>query len=335
MSDTDHQSLQPGDERAYEAMALAVQTNVAWLLTPFKSESVEVRLLRPDSAESFLLKFFYRVEDFIERCCRDYAEIMRQCALVPEIRGTPSGLLAQQIRQDVFRPVDAWLDDGNKFRRVYAEKKQRLSPQIIARFSEETKALIWMLIMGCLKAVGQQPERLRDYAAAKCFGVQVSLERQQMAWKAVEGTISKELEAAIRLPRALLEAVEKEAEEADQEAELRDEEEEKAAFSKLEGLRRRVRAEPVNASRVRIVAKAIGRIIFAVLAAVAGLLGVCCFGAVLQHSSDGNSGEAGRLFGLGLVLTVIAVVSWLLVRLLEPEKPLAEQIAELEQRLDG
>ena len=204
MSDTNHQSLQPGDERAYEAMAHAVETNVARLLSSFKSGSDGGGgLAGTGPGEPSLSRYLHRVEDFIERCCRDYAEIMRQCALVPEIRGTPSVLLAKQIRQDVFTPVDAWLNNGNEIRRVYAEKQQQLSPQIIALFREDTKELISELMVACLKSVGQQPERLLDYAAAKCFGAQVSLEHQRQAWESIHAVIAQEIGAAIRLVETL------------------------------------------------------------------------------------------------------------------------------------
>ena len=102
-------SLHQGDDRAYEAMAQAVQTRVSELLIPFKAAADADGLLKAMTAESFFQKFLIYADKFTDRCCQDYAKIMRQCALVPEVRGTPTLSLAREIRKDVFEPLDGIL----------------------------------------------------------------------------------------------------------------------------------------------------------------------------------------------------------------------------------
>ncbi len=111
MNNTDQRSFQPGDERAYEAIAQAAQKSVSELLIPFKAASDAEGLLRAMSTEEFFKRFIIYADKFTEGCCQDYAKIIRQCSMVPEIRGTPTTSLSKQVRAEVFEPLDGILTD--------------------------------------------------------------------------------------------------------------------------------------------------------------------------------------------------------------------------------
>jgi hypothetical protein len=106
---TSIQNLQPGDEHAYDAMAQAAQRSVSELLIPFKAASDAEGLLRAMSIEEFFTRFIVYADKFTNGCCQDFAKIMRQCADVAEIRGTPTLVVAKQIRAEVFEPFDGIL----------------------------------------------------------------------------------------------------------------------------------------------------------------------------------------------------------------------------------
>jgi hypothetical protein len=105
------QNLQSGDERAYDAMAQAAQKSVSELLIPFKAAPDAEGLLRAMSIEEFFRRFIVYADKFTDGCCQDYAKIMRQCAVVPEVRGTPTTTLAKQVRAEVFDTLDSILAD--------------------------------------------------------------------------------------------------------------------------------------------------------------------------------------------------------------------------------
>jgi hypothetical protein len=106
MSNTESTDLQQGDKHAYEAMAKATQTSVSELIEPFKTASNAEALLRVTSAEDFFQKFLIRADHFTDRCCQEYSKIVRECTIVPDVRGTPTTTLAKQIRAEVFEPLD-------------------------------------------------------------------------------------------------------------------------------------------------------------------------------------------------------------------------------------
>ena len=251
------QTFQPGDERAYEAMAQAARKSVSELLIPFKAAADAEGLLRAMSTEEFFKRFIVYADKFTDGCCQDYAKIMRQCAVVPEIRGTPTTSLAKQLRVEVFGPLDAVLTDyiqalrqleidlggvsselrdssmvdaamkgavigqlagglGSSGRTlgavnallqagVEAEKRLALLQQRLALL-KQAESMTFPKIVEYLKAVRELPERLLDYGCAKCFGGQISFERQQRALESISAGIAQELEAAIGLTLALPEA---------------------------------------------------------------------------------------------------------------------------------
>jgi len=102
-------ALQPGDVNAYDSLAEAAKTGVSELLIPFKEVANAEELLKTTSIEEFFRKFLVHADRFTESCCDQYAAIMRQCAVVPEVKGTPTLALAKEIRAQVFESLDAIL----------------------------------------------------------------------------------------------------------------------------------------------------------------------------------------------------------------------------------
>src|SRR5579862_7117749 len=101
MGSTSFENLQPGDERVYEALAEAMLTEMLELVNTLKpgagmsSPPKQMRLER-------FQKFMDAAEGFGKACCERAAKIMRQCAVVPEVRGTPTVVLAREIKTEVF-----------------------------------------------------------------------------------------------------------------------------------------------------------------------------------------------------------------------------------------
>lgn len=254
MGSTGLENLQPGDERAYEAMAQAVRAGVSGLLVPFKAAANAEALLRAMSIEEFFQKFLAFADKFSEGCCLDYAKIIRQCASVQEVRGTPTATLAKEVRKQVFENLDKILvsyiqavrqlgfemsivsaalteislsdaalrgaaigqlaggfgSSGKTLASLNAaiqagaeaEKKLVLLKQKI-ELLKQAQEMTLPKIKEYLEAVQDLPERLLDYGCAKCFGGQVSFDRQQSAVEAVQGDIRGEIETALQLVSGL------------------------------------------------------------------------------------------------------------------------------------
>ena len=257
MNDANTPNLRQGDDGAYDAMAKAAQASVGQLLTPFKAAANADALLKTMSSEDFFKKFLVYADQFSDVCCQEYAKIMRQCTLMPEIRGTPTLTLAKDIRKDVFEPLDGILvsyvealkqvgidlgavstqlhnssvtdaalkgaavgqvaggfgDSGktlgglNALMQAGAEAERKLALlQQRAELLKQAETMTLPKIVEYLKAVMKLPERLLDFGCAKCFGGQVSLERQQKATEEVMAAITPQLEAAMSLIQGLPEA---------------------------------------------------------------------------------------------------------------------------------
>jgi hypothetical protein len=247
-------NLRQGDERAYQAMATAIQTSMSELLVPFKEAASAEDLLKRKSIEQFFQEFLTHADRSTDKCCEQFATIMRQCALVPDVRGTPTLALAKEIRAQVFEPLDGVLisyvqalnqigmdlhsvsaelsassiinaamqgaavgqlagglrDSGktlgayNALRQVGAEAEKKLALfQERAGLERQAKSLPLLKIAAYLERVTKLPERLMDYGCARCFGGQVSLERQQAALEGVLDAIARELRPAVDLTLAI------------------------------------------------------------------------------------------------------------------------------------
>jgi hypothetical protein len=83
-----------------------------------------------------------------------------------------------------------------------AEKKLALF-QERAGLERQAKSLPLLKIAAYLERVTKLPERLMDYGCARCFGGQVSLERQQAALEGVLDAIARELRPAVDLTLAI------------------------------------------------------------------------------------------------------------------------------------
>jgi hypothetical protein len=257
MNPTETINLQPGDERAYAVMAQVAQSSVAELLIPFKAAADADTLLDTMSMEEFFQKFLVYADKFSDLCCQNYAKVMRQCALIGEVKGTPTIALAKEIRQQVFEPLDgllvSYIQILNKLgldlsqvsaelsgtsitdaalrgaavgqvaggfgssgktlgglnaliqAGVEAEKKLALLQQR-AELLRQAESITFPKIVEYLKAVADLPERLVDYGCARCFGGEVSLQRQQAALEGVQEAIERELAPALSLTLGLPEA---------------------------------------------------------------------------------------------------------------------------------
>ncbi len=93
-------------EDAYSQMAGAIQTGISELVAPFKEAGTADNLLRKSSVGDFFQTFLIHADRFSEKCCHQYAGIIRSNASIPDVRGTPTVSLAKQIRTEVFEPLD-------------------------------------------------------------------------------------------------------------------------------------------------------------------------------------------------------------------------------------
>jgi len=328
--------LHPGDERAYGATAQAIRANLTWLLIPLDSSFSAKTTKETSSLIIFCGRFLDRIEQFVERCCEDCAEIMRQCAVRPEVRGTPTASLAAEIRKEVFEPLDRAVMAGRDFIPKVADYQWRASLKSLtseesAHFQSKVPSLLPLMITASIKEANEHAERILDYTLAKTFGGQVSLERQQRAWTELRESIAKEVDTALR--RVPSRVGEKSV------AEL--EESKKAAVTKLEALLHRAGAlEKEHRGRIpfgRKLSKAARTVVAMVLVipgALAALVaGVCAIGGIYSLFDDPSVfGVFFRYGGAGLV---VAVVCFAVAGLIKPEKPLPEQIAAVEKEISA
>lgn len=109
MDDTPTPPPKNGDSPAYAAMAQAVQANLTDLLAPFNAAASAEQLLKKSSLEVFLQDFISHADRFAESCCQQFARIIREHAVNPEVLGKPTVVLAREIRADVFAGMDGIL----------------------------------------------------------------------------------------------------------------------------------------------------------------------------------------------------------------------------------
>ncbi len=330
--------LHPGDERAYAAMAQAILANITWLLGSFDASFSAKTAKQIGSLIAFCDAFLERNQQFVERCCEDCAEIVRQCAISPEVRGTPTASLAEEIRTEVFGAHDKALRDLRDQMPQFAARAREVALKLASR---ELSDYFWMkapsLIPQCITAfineASRQAEPLLDYALAKSFGGQVSLERQQRAWTEIRESISKEVEAALRrVPSRVGEKTIAELEET-----------RNVAAKKLEGLRQKARAlqksqvrHPLG-RRVLNTVRTIVAVILAIPGVLAGVFGLVSLGVPLYNwSQEGRlwEGDVPCLYS-GAGLLVIALVCFGVAGLIAPKKPLPEQLAEVEKEISS
>ncbi len=345
--DEDHPQVQlyPGDERAYAAMAQAIRANVTWLLSPFDASFSAKTAKEIGSLIAFCEGFLDRDQQFVERCCEDCAEIVRQCAISPEVRGTPAASLAEEIRTEVFGAHDKALRGMRDQMPECAALEKKVALKLASRelsdhFQRNAPSLILQCITAFINESSKQAEPLLAYALAKSFGGQVSLERQQRAWKEIQGSISKEVSAALR--RVPSRVGEKSV------AELEDSK--KAAAENLEGLRQKAKTvkkenkiRPALGRMALMVAKQVLRCIFVFVAfmlfsaAITGALIAlfCGIGVIYCLSEDPSQvGDFLRWAGIALAGGLIClVVAGLIKLIIAAERPLPAQIAEVEKEI--
>jgi ribosomal protein S8 len=90
----------------YTQIANVIRSNMARLLTPFKTAKNPATLLRIMRSEGFLSDFVNRADEFCRRSCSQAAKIVQERTLLSEIREMPTVELAEEIRDDVFDSLD-------------------------------------------------------------------------------------------------------------------------------------------------------------------------------------------------------------------------------------
>lgn len=214
MDSTGFQHLQPGDERAYEAMAQVAREAMAQFLSAFEVSTAI-------SAEQLVQRLLLDTERALDTCCRKTAKLVRQCATTTDVRGIPTVSLAGEIRNEVFKELDAYIQPLSALRpdlRVLAAtlKSDKGSARLHARLVlEQAKGKIIEARRGYLEIVEKVPEALLDYARARCFGSQISFERQSRVVETIRAWWEHELKCeatpgsnpneAIKRPLALVE----------------------------------------------------------------------------------------------------------------------------------
>jgi hypothetical protein len=201
---TSFQDLQPGDERAYDALAQVAREAMAGFLAASKIGADAGSLTAISGDAAFLNRFKELVQRRNEQseratvaCCRETAKIMRRCSIGTDVRAMSTISLAKEIRQEVFEPLDDYL-------KSLTELERNLDP-VISKLQEGC-TIPYSLMRGLrqggkmgsgdyLEIVKEVPERLLDYACARCFGSQVSLDRQDKALEPIHAWIEQELQA--------------------------------------------------------------------------------------------------------------------------------------------
>jgi hypothetical protein len=203
VGETSFPDLQPGDERAYDALAQVVRETMVEFLAASKVGTDAETLTAISADEPFIQRFKELVErrnaqteKAIEACCRETAKIMRRCCVGTDLRAMSTSSLAREIRQEVFGPLDEYL-------RRLTELEKNL--ELIISKLQEGSTIPSGIMHGWrqggelgsgdyLEMAKDVPERLIDYACARCFGSQVSFERQDKALEPIHAWIEQELQ---------------------------------------------------------------------------------------------------------------------------------------------
>ncbi len=146
-----------------------------------------------------------------------YVQVLKQLgldlgAVSAELRGSSvvdSALRGAAIGQVAggFGSSGKTLGTWNALVQAGAEAERKLAlMQQQAALLRQGESMTFPKILEYLNAVKKLPETLVDYGCAKCFGGQVSFERQQGALEGVLAAITPKLEAAISLTHELPEA---------------------------------------------------------------------------------------------------------------------------------
>lgn len=207
-------NIQTGDARAYEAMTAVVSSNLSIVLRPFKTVSDPKTALAVMMDETFLNAFLDSANQFCEQCCSQSSMIMRQCALVPEIRGLPTASLASEIRKEVFEPLDRL---ATKFEGLRAELDNLTVLLNAGRIDDPARRYQGMLLLrksqsliigGISEYLGKiegVAERLLDYCFARSFGAEISFERQHAAVESVQREIQEKINPIIQVLQGIRE----------------------------------------------------------------------------------------------------------------------------------
>jgi hypothetical protein len=194
MTDTDSTATcQQGDDRAYEAIAEVIRKNAEQLLSDFR-----VKIKESSSTEDCIREcgdFINSVKNFLGNSCEGCAKIIR--AANPELSGIPMVLLAKQIRQDVFQQLDESLTKTDSGLRECEEKQRGLSTAQVAELNLSARSTYPKVISGWMNLPKCYFEDLLDYACAKRFGSQVSLERQRQALESILRPVMAKIDVAI------------------------------------------------------------------------------------------------------------------------------------------
>src|SRR6267378_2533173 len=211
--DTSYRDLHEGDARAYEALPLAVRKAITELLLPLKG-FYRNDSLRNKSPTEFFQDFISHAEEFPKSCSEACAKIVAQSTVLPEIRAIPTSSLAKEIRQAAFEKLDHQLGLMTQLQTIMEDHQKRcqsnkLDGLMLAQgqsILEQGHAASIQSIGEYLPMVKELTEHVLDYCCARCFGGQVSLERQQIALESIQSAIAEELDQAAQVIRAIGEA---------------------------------------------------------------------------------------------------------------------------------
>src|SRR4051812_23878727 len=92
--------LKQGDDRAYNALAQAAKDSLVTLLTNVST------VLRLKNIKAFPSHFIIEIERYVRASCCDSVEIIERCRFDPALRGRAGKALFEEIRKEVFEPLD-------------------------------------------------------------------------------------------------------------------------------------------------------------------------------------------------------------------------------------
>ena len=184
-----HQSGQPvAPESIYTQLSQTLQEPVDEMLSFLEMAIRTGAFASAERGNLFLVDFLAKANGFTERCCGSYAELLRHCSRLPEVRGTPTVTLANQIRAEVFSKCDAILEQ--------CQRHLHSSSEIIATVSARPQepGLLTTALQGA--ATGQLAAGLGKHG--KTVGAVGAVLAVSEQWNRRTALLSEHLKAAER-----------------------------------------------------------------------------------------------------------------------------------------
>lgn len=203
------------DKSTYEAMATAVDTNLAKLVTTFRSISDAEALLEVIRTDNIARRFIESAEEAFRSCSFECAKIMRHDTVLGEIRALPTASLADEVRKQVFASNDEIIQCLKELETALDQIILELEDDYDVRMETRRDLMCRMIegnevalraVSGILAGAVDLIEPLLDYCFARCFGGQVSLECQQVVIELATARLEQELRPIIQMIHQLPEA---------------------------------------------------------------------------------------------------------------------------------